>query len=216
MSEKHQRLPVVAITGGIGSGKSTAAAVFKENGAFVLDADSIAKELLWSDKHIQQKVVEEFGTAVCNEDGVVDKTLLAGVVFQNQGAINRLNAIVHPPVIRYIRDIITQHLYSPCYSMIVVDAALVFEAGVETDFDFVVTVSAEDTNRMKRIHNRDNSSQFDIHRRMNVQEPQEEHIKKSDYVLYNSGSLAEFQKKARELSRKGGTIQTLYNKKQGI
>lgn len=199
IQENTYPIPVVAITGGIGSGKSTAATVFQRNGSLVVDADRIAKELLWSDKKLQKAVIQEFGTGICDETGIIDKKLLTNAVFQNQTTIERLNKIIHPAVIQHIRDIVKQNVYSQTYTMIVVDAALIFEACVEKDFDFIVIVVADNKKRIERTSVRDRSAESEIFRRINVQQSQQEHIEKSDFVLYNDGTAEELQYKAREL-----------------
>jgi len=193
VKNKNRRRPVVTITGGIGSGKSAVAAIFKEKGALILDADSIAKEILWNDCEISRKVIDEFGQDICDENDRISKERLIPRVFRSSDSIRRLNDIMHPPVIKRINEIIQENAYSNKYTMIAVDAALIFEAGVEKEFDYVVTVAAADDLRINRIVARDGVTPEDVSQRMNVQGSQKEHMRKSDYVITNNGSLAELR-----------------------
>lgn len=193
MKNKNRRRPVVTITGGIGSGKSAVAAIFEEKGALILDADSIAKEILWNNCEISRKVIDEFGQDICDENDRISKERLIPRVFRSSDSIRRLNDIMHPPVIKRINEIIQENAYSNKYTMIAVDAALIFEAGVEKEFDYVVTVAAADDLRINRIVARDGVTPEDVSQRMNVQGSQKEHMRKSDYVITNNGSLAELR-----------------------
>ena len=193
VKNKNQQCPVVTITGGIGSGKSAVAAIFEEKGALILDADSIAKEILWNDCEISRKVIDEFGQDICDENDRINKERLIPRVFRNNESIRRLNDILHPPVIKRINEIIQENAYSNKYTMIAVDAALIFEAGVEKEFDYVVTVAAADDLRINRIVARDGVTPEDVLQRMNVQGSQKEHMHKSDYVITNNGSLADLR-----------------------
>jgi len=193
VKNKNQQCPVVTITGGIGSGKSAVAAIFEEKGALILDADSIAKKMLWNDSEISRKVIDEFGQDICDENDRINKERLIPRVFRNNESIRRLNDILHPPVIKRINEIIQENAYSNKYTMIAVDAALIFEAGVEKEFDYVVTVAAADDLRINRIVARDGVTPEDVLQRMNVQGSQKEHMHKSDYVITNNGSLADLR-----------------------
>ncbi|MFC1553175.1 dephospho-CoA kinase [candidate division KSB1 bacterium] len=188
MENSKKRCPVIAVTGGIGSGKSTVAMIFREKGAFILDADSIAKKILWEDPEVHDKVLEKFGNKVCGPDGKIVKEKLKHVVFKDQESILKLNEIVHPVVIRCIFDIINENIKKGTYPLIVVDAALIFESGIAEEFDFVITVAADDEKRIERIVDRDGSSREEILERMELQRSQDNNIKQSGLVIYNNGT----------------------------
>jgi len=193
VKNKNRRCPVITITGGIGSGKSTVAAIFEEKGALILDADSIAKEMLWNDSEINMKVIDEFGADICDDNNRISKERLIPRVFRNNESIQRLNDIMHPPVIKRINEIIQENAYLNKYTMIAVDAALIFEAGLEKEFDYAVTVIAADDLRISRIVARNGVTPEDVLQRMNLQGSQKEHILKSDYIITNNGSFAELR-----------------------
>ena len=199
MMTEGKRRPVIAITGSIGSGKSTVAGFFEEKGALIIDADALAKKILWSDAHVHQQVVNEFGRDICDEQGRISKERLIAKVFQNRDTVQRLNTIVHPHVIEKIRNIADKNAYSGEYSMIVVDAALIFEAGIESEFDCVVTVAAGDDRRIDRVVARDGVKPDDVLQRMSLQNPPDELIQKSDYILNNNGTLSDLRSKSRQV-----------------
>lgn len=194
MKSEEINCPVIAITGGIGSGKSTASKFFREQGAFIINADSIAKNILWKNETVHQRVIDEFGEEICGIDGKISKELLSEKVFQSVDAIRKINAIIHPPVRKEIRESVDREKSSGKYSMIAVESALVFESGIEDDFDLVVTVAAEDDLRVKRAVNQNIVSRESVLRRMKLQDSQEDNIKKSDYVIYNNKTISALRK----------------------
>lgn len=186
--------PVIAITGGIGSGKSTVSKFFQEQGAFNINADFIAKNILWKNETVHQKVIDEFGEEICGIDGKISKELLTDKVFQSVDTIRKINAIIHPPVRKEIRESVDREKSSGNYSMIAVESALVFESGIESDFDVVITVAADDELRIKRAVDQNVVSRDSVLRRMNLQDSQEDNIKKSDYVIYNNKTKSALRK----------------------
>ena len=199
MKTEGKRCPVIAITGSIGSGKSTVAGFFEEKGALIIDADALAKKILWNDTHVHQQVINEYGRDICDEEGSISKERLIAKVFQNRDTIQRLNTIVHPHVIEKIRNIADKNVCSGEYSLIAVDAALIFEAGIEREFDCVVAVAAGDDRRIARVVARDGVKPDDVLRRMSLQNPPDEHIQKSDYILNNNGSLSDLRSKSMQV-----------------
>lgn len=198
--------PVVAVTGGMGSGKSTAVNMLERLGAFVIQSDQIGKEILWNDSETHQKVVDEFGKEICGEDGMISKEKLATVVFQSNGMVQRINAIIHPAVRKRVREIVKNKVESGMYTMVVVESALVFEAGIESEFDCIITVAAPEELRIKRAvgqngvsPERKGAGREDVIRRMNLQMSQDEKIDRADYVLYNEGSESDLRKKTEEV-----------------
>ncbi|MCH7781666.1 dephospho-CoA kinase [candidate division KSB1 bacterium] len=196
MKSVENSCPVIAITGGIGSGKSTASKFFQEQGAFIINADYIAKNILWKNEAVHQKVIDEFGSEICGIDGKISKKLLSKKIFQSRETIRKINAVIHPPVRKEIRETVSRVKLSGKYTMIAVESALVFESGIERDFDVVVTVAADDELRIKRAVNQNIVSPESVLQRMKLQDSQEDNIKKSDYVIYNNKTISALRKES--------------------
>jgi len=202
MSGHGRTIPVVAVTGGIGSGKSTVAEIFEKAGAYVIDADSLAKRILWEDERIHRRVIAEFGPEICDENGRIEKERLIPVVFRDRQAVQKLNAVVHPAVIDTIDKKTAEIRTAGMYPMIVVDAALIFEAGIENKFDYIVSVIADKKVRTARIVRRDGVPPVDVRRRMNAQIDAGIHREKSDFVIHNDGSRADLLQQTRLIIEK--------------
>ncbi|RKY83168.1 dephospho-CoA kinase, partial [candidate division KSB1 bacterium] len=175
------RAPVVGLTGGIGCGQSSVAKFFKSFGAKVLNADNIGNQLLLIE-NVKKNIVRRFGKEILNKEGEIDRKILGAVVFSNNRALRKLNAILHPAMIKKICEEVAQNLKSKKYKMIVVDAALLFETGIDYKFDYIVTVFSDLKKRVERIKRRDNLSDSEIKNRINSQIPVEYKVEKSDYV----------------------------------
>jgi dephospho-CoA kinase len=171
----------IGITGGIGSGKSTVCRVFKILGVPVFNADDAAKELMNTDEALIKSIQIEFGAEIYKE-GRLDRPALAAIVFNNEEALNRLNHLVHPPTINYFVEWTKQYSAKP---YVLKEAAIIFESGSSAGLDKVITVSAPETLRIQRIIKRDGGSEENVRARMKNQLPEEERIKRADYVIYN-------------------------------
>ncbi|MCB0750489.1 MAG: dephospho-CoA kinase, partial [Ignavibacteriae bacterium] len=139
----------IGITGGIGSGKSTVAQIYEDEGFIVLKADIIAKELMLKDSNIIAKIKNEFGEEAYLDEKINSK-FLAKKVFNDPHKLQRLNSIVHPAVIQFVSDQIKE--YQIIHNLIFVEAALIYEAKMEELFDYILMVSADEEIRISRIH----------------------------------------------------------------
>ncbi len=183
----------IAITGGIGSGKSTVAEVFESRGNLVIRADQISKDILSTSPKVREEVTRFFGHNSF-ENGKPNKQYLAQKVFGNKQNLQKLNSILHPPTIEQIKKIMEDELQTS--SLVFVEAALIYEAEMEDMFDHVLVVYSPDEQRIKRIMERDGSSEEEIRRRMNNQIPQEKKKKLADFVINNDKSLVELKIKS--------------------
>lgn len=180
----------VAITGGIGTGKSTVVNFIKEKGYTVIEADPLAKKLMETDKQIINKIKKQFGNEVYINNKLNTK-YLAEKVFSNNESVKIINSIVHPVVIKTINEMFENNFKDE--NIIFVEAALIYEAKMEKYFDYVIVVYSDLENRISRIKQRDNSKEEEISRRMENQLDDEEKKKKADFVIYNNGSLDELK-----------------------
>lgn len=175
----------IGITGGIGSGKSTVCKVFSSLGIPIYEADSRAKWLMTNDEILKNKIKDAFGKESYFENGDLNRNFLAQQVFNQGDKVKILNSLVHPQVgIDYL-NWIEKNSKSP---YVLNEAALMFESGSYQRLDKVITVFAPDTIRLERVSNRDpHRSREEIKGIMQKQIPEEEKIKRADYVIYNDG-----------------------------
>ena len=201
MTKNIRQVPVVGITGIIGSGKTALAKLFAGCGAFIIDADEIGREVLENDKNVFTKVVEHFGGNILENDTTVNRKKVAEIVFSCEEHLRKLNDIIHPPMIKLIKEKVKSALIQNKYPMIAVDAALIFEAGVEKRFDYIVTVSASIENIIKRLSEQKGMPEKDIRQRMKSQISQKEKINKAHYIIENNGTFEEFTERGKNLFR---------------
>ena len=192
----------VGLTGGIGSGKSTASRYFESLGAFVLDADEEAKKMITSNETVQHELISEFGTDIIDGTGRVDKNKLSRVAFQDEDHQQRLNSVVHPYIFNLIDKEFNRVLNDKKHGVFIVDAALIYETGFDAHLDYVIVVTAHLKNRMERALGRETLSREEILKRVDFQWPEEEKVNMADFVVHNDGTEAELQKNIESLIKK--------------
>lgn len=178
----------IGITGGIGSGKSSASNIIEEAGYPVLKADDIAKEFLFGDENIKADLVNEFGKSIL-KNGKIDKKFLTEKVFSSKENIKAINKIIHPPTIQHIVKLMKQALQN--YDMVFVEAALIFEANMENLFDKIIVVSADKKLRIRRVMQRDSRSVEEIEKIIDKQMSDELRNMRADYIIKNNYSFKE-------------------------
>ena len=177
----------VALTGGIGTGKSTASKILMELGAFIFNADREAKNILKNNETIQSELIAEFGTDIMSGDENIDNNKLARIAFQDQDHQLRLNSIIHPYVFQEIDKNFDDALKNGTHDIFVVDAALIYESGADTHMDYVIVITALLKIRMERALQRDTLSRDEILKRIDLQWSEEEKIALADFVIHNDG-----------------------------
>ncbi len=180
----------IAITGGIGSGKSSVSDYLEKKGYTVLRADLIAKELMAQDVQIKKKLIEEFGEESYSDDKLNTKYLAANV-FTNEENVQKINSIVHPPVMKKI-DELTKEIFKN-NDIVFIESALVYEANLEDFFDYVMLVLADEKIRIARIISREKVTEEQVRVRMQFQIPDEEKKDDADFVLDNNTTLQELE-----------------------
>ncbi|MCZ2847687.1 dephospho-CoA kinase [Modestobacter sp. VKM Ac-2978] len=173
----------IGLTGGIGSGKSTVAALLAERGAVVVDADRLAREVVEPGTPGLTAIAEEFGPGVLTEDGALDRAALASVVFADPAARARLDAIVHPRVRTRAAELAAA---APPGSVVVQDVPLLVETGQAGSFDLVLVVETEPETRVGRLVDRGLSA-ADARARIASQATDEQRRAVADVVLRNDG-----------------------------
>jgi dephospho-CoA kinase len=191
----------VGLTGGIGSGKSTVARLFGEFGAVLMDADQLVRDLLGPDGDSAATVGAAFGPAVLAADGSVNRKALAALVFSDEQARRRLEGILHPRILSRRREILDEiRLRRGEGTVVVTEAALIFEAGTRGEFDEVVLVTAPEALRRERLQ----AAGWDpeeVRRRMEAQWPDPRKVPLADHVVDNGGSQAATRAQAERLWR---------------
>lgn len=179
----------LAITGGIGSGKSVVSEILRLYGIPVYIADNESKRLTESSEEIREKLTEKFGNDIY-EGGKLNKPLLASIIFNDKEKLKTVNSIIHPVV----RADLSEWLESYADSKIIAsESAILFESGFNAMFDKVITVYTPLEIRIKRIMSRNNTSYDNAKQRIESQMPDEEKVKLSDFVIDNSGNISLLQ-----------------------
>ncbi|WP_166534426.1 dephospho-CoA kinase [Blastococcus xanthinilyticus] len=173
----------IGLTGGIGSGKSTVARLLAERGALVVDADRIAREVLEPGAPGLAAVAAEFGPGVLAGDGALDRAALARIVFADEGARRRLDALVHPLVRRRSAEIVAA---APPDAVVVNDVPLLVETGQASSYDLVLVVETDPEIRVARLIGR-GLPEDDARARIAAQASDEQRRAVADVVLHNDG-----------------------------
>lgn len=181
---------VVGLTGGIGSGKTTIAKWFKSQDIPVYIADKEAKALMNRSKVIKRKLTLLFGENAY-KNGKLNREYLASKIFSDKTLLSKMNAIVHPKVASHFK----RWLKKQDSPYIIKEAAIIFENNLENQYDYIITVVADENLRIERVMQRDNASKEKVESIINNQLSDEEKIKKSHFVIKNN-SLEEAQKQA--------------------
>lgn len=179
----------LGLTGGIGSGKSTAARMFADLGATIIDADAIAKEVLEPGQLGYESIVNKFGDDILDSSGNIDRTILAAKVFENSSKLKELEDVVHPEVAGKVQEI-RESL--PAGTTVIYDTPLLVEKKLQDQFDQVIVVLAPEPLRTQRLLAR-GLAERDIAARMSKQATDEQRQSVANYVIDNSGTLAQLR-----------------------
>ena len=182
----------VGLTGGIACGKSAVAAMFAEQGAYVADADQIVHNLYRPGQLVYIELIKRFGSTIVTPGGEIDRAKLASAAFDG-GRVEELNQIVHPAVIRQQDQWMREIAAKEPYAVIMVEAALILEAGARDRFDKIIVVTCKPTQKVVRFASRTGVSeaeaQAEVARRSKAQMADEEKMRRADFVIDNSGPL---------------------------
>lgn len=180
----------VGVTGGIGSGKNMVSQRMEELGAYVFDADKEAKKILRENERVQEDLIEELGTDIINPDRTINEKKLAMKGFANEENQTILNAIIHPYVFdeidaRYEAVLEEEGDGAPIF---IVNAALIYESGLDQHLDYVMVVTVHYGLRMQRALKKGKLTREEIQKRMDLQLPEESKVKMADFVIDNNGT----------------------------
>ena len=190
----------LGVTGGIGSGKTTVCRILEELGARVFYADDEAKRLLAEDASVRRGVIDLFGPESYLPDGAPNRRFLGRTAFADNALLDRLNALVHPRVLRLFEEA-AQQAARDGVPLMVKEAALIFEAGAERQLDAVVAVEAPAQSRIERVCKRDGVSPGDVTARMARQADPSELRRRADFAIENDGDREQLRRKVEKLHR---------------
>jgi dephospho-CoA kinase len=181
---------VLGVTGGIASGKSVVADMLGDLGAVVVSADGLSREIVAPGSQVLDRLVEAFGSRILSFDGTLDRDYLGELVFSDDGARQRLNAITHPAIAELAETRLAE-LRRQKVPLVVYEAPLLFEAGAESRVDQVLVVIVDPDQQLERLSARDEISRTSAVERVATQWPQARKLAQADFVIDNSSTLEE-------------------------
>lgn len=188
---------LIALTGGIASGKSTVARMFEALGYYVIDADQVGHEIIQPQEPAWYDIIQYFGREYLGPDGTVDRKKLGAFVFAHPDKRKLLNSITHPRIVARIREKIALKRQEGYTWPIMVDAALIVEEGGYQRFGKLIVVYVDEATQRARIKARDGFSEEEITRRLSSQMPLSKKAKVADYVIDNSGTPQETKRQVK-------------------
>jgi len=180
----------IGLTGGIGSGKSEASGILRELGALVIDADIVGHETYRNGQPAWDEIVEAFGDEVVGSDGEIDRRELGKIVFDDPGSLKRLTDIVWPKIREGLKDRMAGERDGGDTEVLVVEAAVLFEAGWENLFDEIWVVTAPEKGVLERLERQRNQKPEQTRARVRAQMTNEEREKRADVMVRNDEDRA--------------------------
>lgn len=189
---------VYGLTGGIASGKSTVAGMFRDLGARVIDADLLARDVVATGSEALAEIEANFGSNVLRKDGSLDRTALGAIVFADDAARQVLNSITHPRIAQAGQEAIHQ-LAAEGEELVLYEAALIVENGLHRGMHGLIVVSIPEELQLQRLQARDGLSLDEARARLSAQLPLAKKLAVADYVIDNSGTKAETREQTARL-----------------
>lgn len=193
-----KKTKLIGLTGGIGSGKSTAAKLFHELNVQYIDADDVAREVVQPGEDCLQQIVDHFGQHVVKANGELDRAALREIVFANPEQRKALESITHP----VIRQRLQQHInqMTGLYALLV--HPLLFETGQNALCDFTIAISVPKELQIERVMQRDHNSRTQVEHILDTQLSNDERCRQADFILENTGNSADLSVKVLQTHNK--------------
>jgi len=195
--KRNKKRVILGITGTFGSGKSTVANMFKSSGAELIDADKIAHRVIRPGSGIYKKIINAFSRSILKKNKTIDRKKIAKVVFKDKKLLQKLNRIIHPEVIKIIKN----QICSSTKDIIVLDAPLLIEAGLKRLVDKLIVVSILKKKQIERALKKTSLSEADILKRIKAQIPLKDKIRLADFVIDNSSTIGKTRKQVVSIRR---------------
>jgi len=190
---------LVGLTGGIATGKSTVARMFRQWGAVVINADELARNVVKPGKPAWREIVNTFGNHVLNRDRTLNRHALGTIVFGNRSKLRRLERIIHPRVAREQARLTKQAARKDPNAVVIYDVPLLFEAGIDKRVDKTIVVAADRKTQIARLKKRNRLSRADAIRRIRSQMPLTEKVRRADFVFQGTLKRASLRQSVRAL-----------------
>jgi dephospho-CoA kinase len=190
---------MVGLTGGVASGKSVVSQVLKEEGAYIIDADRIARELVQARTPTWKELIKVFGKEILQKDGSIDRKKLAAKVFSDPEQRGQLNRILHPRIKNEMGRRLKAIRQKDPEAIVVIDAPLLIETGDHREMDKVIVVLSTEEQQIERLRERQGMDPEEARRIIAAQIATDEKVKVADFVIRNEGSLGETVKRAKEV-----------------
>ena len=190
-------MKLIAVTGGIGSGKSVVSAEFEKLGAYLIDADEVSHTIMSGRGSSYQALIKEFGNDILDENNDIDRKQLAKIVFSDEKKLENLNGIMHKEIYLEIK----RRINTSNAEYICIELPLLFSTECPLEFDIKITVSAPLELRIQRVMERNGFSRDEVIRRVNNQLSDEEMCKRADLVIVNDDGLLKLKNEVASVMR---------------
>jgi dephospho-CoA kinase len=197
MKARSASKKVIGLTGGVGTGKTTVARMFRREGAAVIDADKVARAMVRPGSPAIRKIARQFDRGVVTPRGTLDRRRLGELVFGDSRLRKRLERILHPLILKDIRE----KARDSRKALVVIDAPLLFETGLEKSVDAVVVVRTSPRTQVRRAMARTGLSRGEILSRIAAQLPLKDKVRSADFVIDNNGTLQQTEKQVKVIRR---------------
>ncbi len=192
---------LVGLTGGVATGKSTVAKMFRRCGAIVIDADELARTVVQPGKPAWREIVRAFGRGILNRDRTIDRHALGTIVFHDEKKLRRLERIIHPRVSREQTRLAKQAAKKDPKAIVIYDVPLLFEAGIDTRVDQIIVVTADREAQIARLKKRNGLTRAEALRRIRSQMPLSKKARSADIVIDGTLPRAVCNKRVHEIFR---------------
>jgi len=192
---------IIGLTGGIVSGKSTVARMFKDLGAKIVDADKLGHQVILPPGAAWKRIIKIFGKDILQKDQTINREKLGKIVFANQNLLKKLNKITHPEIIKLIKKEISlaKNNSKEEKKILIIDDALIYETKIDRLMDKIIVVYLDEEKQLKRLKKRNNLAEKEALQKIKSQIPLKEKIERADYVIDNDDTLDKTRKQVEKI-----------------
>jgi dephospho-CoA kinase len=190
---------LIGVTGGIACGKTEVCRVFQKKGAIILSGDEIGKEVVQKNRKIRKKLVQTFGETILDKNKSLNRRKLGRLAFTSKESKDKLNKIIHPDLLKDLKKRIRSLRAKRCQGLVVVDAALIVEWGLQDGFDHLIFVQSKRGDKIKRLQKHKGYSRKEALDRIKSQLPEIKKKRLADFVIVNDKGVHELRRKAEKV-----------------